>query len=221
MREDLREDAYGRERARMVEKQLVRRGIRDERVLEAMSAVPRHRFVGDEVRASAYADCPLPIGMGQTISQPYMVALMTECLAPGPEGRVLEIGTGSGYQTAVLAGLAGTVYSVERIGELSEHAREVLDELGILNVKLSVHDGTKGWPESAPYDGIIVTAGAPRVAETLTAQLVAGGRLVIPVGGERSQDLLVVRRSERGIETKSVCGCVFVPLVGENGWDRQ
>ena len=209
-----------KERELMVERQLVRRGISDPRVLEAFRKVPRHLFVPRGLQSSAYADHPLPVGEGQTISQPYMVALMTECLGLGEGERVLEIGTGSGYQAAILAELAAEVYTVERIAALSERAREILEKLGYTNIRFLVGDGTKGWPEHAPYDGIIVTAGAPRVPDPLVEQLAEGGRLVIPVGGSWAQELAVLRRTKRGVTRRNVCGCVFVPLVGEFGWRK-
>lgn len=209
---------YSRERALMVEQQLMRRDIRDPKVLEAFLSVPRHRFVGDDLRGSAYADHPLPIGEGQTISQPYIVALMTQYLELQEDARVLEIGTGCGYQTAILSRIAAEVYTIERITSLSKKAEALLGELGYTNVRVFVGDGTQGLPASAPYDGIIVTAGSPKIPEPLVAQLAEGGRLVIPVGGRWSQELLVVRREGGRVTQREVCGCVFVPLLGEHGW---
>jgi len=211
-------DKFSKQREEMVEYQLKRRGIRDPLVLEAFRSVPRHRFVEPGMVGSAYSDHPLPIGEGQTISQPYMVALMTQCLELKGGEKILEIGTGSGYQAAILARIAGEVYTIERIASLSERSRAILTELGYNNVHFRVGDGTLGWPEEAPYDGIIVTAGAPRVPEPLVEQLAEGGRLVIPVGGSWSQELLVVRKMEGEIVEQEVCGCVFVPLIGEHGW---
>jgi len=207
-------------RKRMVEEQLVGRGISDKRVLEAFLKVPRHKFVADEYIESSYSDYPLPAGNGQTISQPYMVALMTERLGlKGPE-RVLEIGTGSGYQAAILAELAMQVYSVERIDELARKADETLKELGYDNFSIKVGDGTLGWEEEAPYDGMIVTAGTPQIPQSLIKQLKDGGRLVIPVGGAFSQILTIAEKNGESIKTTSVCGCVFVPLIGEEGWKK-
>jgi len=193
-------------------------GIRDERVLAALGRVPRHRFVPPHLVPHAYEDRPLPIGSGQTISQPYIVALSTEALALGPGDRVLEIGTGSGYQTAILAELAGEVHTVERLPELSAGARERLAALGYRNVHFRVGDGTLGWPEAAPFDAILVTAGAPRVPRKLLEQLGPGGRMVIPVGGRWSQELTLVRREEEGFVHERLCPCTFVPLIGEEGW---
>lgn len=205
-------------RDRMVDEQLIPRGIQDKRVLAAFRKVPRHEFIQEESRESAYNDYPLPIGDGQTISQPYMVALMTECLnLKGPE-RVLEIGTGSGYQMAILAELAKEVYSVERFQGLADSSRNALDKLGYTNCKIKVGDGTLGWQEYAPYDGILVTAGAPGIPESLTRQLKEGARLVIPIGSGFGQVLTIVEKKGSSIKTQEVCGCVFVPLVGKEGW---
>ena len=202
----------------MVRDQLERRGIRDPRVLEAMRRVPRHLFVPPESQASAYEDRALPIGDGQTISQPYMVAVMTEALAPPAGGRVLEIGTGSGYQAAILAELAGEVITIERRENLAAAARQRLAALGYTRIQVIVGDGTMGHADRAPYDGIIVTAGAPRVPAGLFAQLADGARLVVPVGSQFHQDLIVVeRRGETAIESRREA-CVFVPLVGQEGW---
>src|SRR5688572_14592650 len=185
-------DDYERERRRMVEEDLRRRGIRDPRVLEAMAQVPRHRFVPEGGRRHAYEDRALPLELGQTISQPYMVAYMSEALRVRATDRVLEIGTGSGYQTAVLARLAAEVFTVERIGDLQGAAREILEELDVRNVRYRVGDGTLGWAEHAPYDRILVTAGAPAIPPALRDQLGDGGVLVIPVGEPDEQELLVV-----------------------------
>ena len=205
----------------MVEEQLIPRGIRNQKVLSAFRKVPRHRFVPKEFIDSAYQDHPLPIGEGQTISQPYMVALMTECLELEPEDVVLEIGTGSGYQAAILAELAVQVYSVERISILADRASKVLAELGYSNVKIKVGDGTLGWEEFSPCQGIIVTAGSPDIPQSLIEQLEDGGRIVIPVGGSFGQVLTVVKKFKDKITTTEVCGCVFVPLMGKYGWRER
>jgi protein-L-isoaspartate(D-aspartate) O-methyltransferase len=207
-------------RNRMVDSQLVSRGIKDAKVLLAMRKVPRHRFVEEALISQAYGDHPLPIGEKQTISQPYIVALMTEALELKGTERVLEIGTGSGYQTAILAELAEKVYSVERIYPLSVKARRLLDELGYLNVVLKVGDGTLGWKEEAPFDAVIVTAGSPDVPQPLVDQLAVGGRLVIPVGDRYSQSLVRVARTKEGIKKSDLGGCRFVNLVGQHGWQE-
>ncbi|MDO8281244.1 MAG: protein-L-isoaspartate(D-aspartate) O-methyltransferase [Thermodesulfovibrionia bacterium] len=211
-------DKYYSERMLMVETQLRRRGILDERVLSAMEEIPRHVFVSDDLKYMAYDDCALPIGENQTISQPYMVALMTELLALKGDEKVLEIGTGSGYQTALLSRLASRVFSVERIEALALRAKKVLDELNYGNVKISVSDGTLGLPEEAPYDAIIVTAAAPDIPQAYIGQLKTGGRLVIPVGSRYSQVLQLVEKTSSGITVTESTGCVFVPLLGKDGW---
>jgi len=208
-------------RSHMVEEQLIRRGIKNERVRNAFRKVPRHKFLPHNLLDSAYADTPLPIGEGQTISQPYMVALMTECLGLQGKERVLEIGTGSGYQAAILAELADQVYSIERFQALSGNAESILNELGYTNIHLKVGDGTLGWQDYAPFDGIIITAGAPIVPQTLIEQLAEGGRLVIPLGSGFSQILNLIRKEAGSIKTEEICGCVFVPLVGKYGWQDQ
>ena len=205
-------------REEMVTRQIERRGIRDARVLDAMRRVPRHAFVPNAALDDAYGDHPAPIGYGQTISQPYMVALMVEQLRLTPETRVLEIGTGSGYQTAILARLAAEVWSIEIVPELVDDARPRLAEVGASNVHIVIADGSLGYPPAAPYDGIVVSAGAPRVPEPLEAQLAEGGRLVIPVGSRGSQSLLVLEREGDNTRRFDVCGCVFVPLLGDHGW---
>ena len=212
---------YQMQRERMVERQIEARGVHQPRLLAVMREVPRHRFVPSRSVSEAYEDRPISIGMGQTISQPYMVALMTEALEVCPDHNVLEIGTGSGYQTAVLAGLAKHVYSIERIPELADRARTLLAELQITNASVHVGDGTCGLPEGAPYDGILVTAGSPGVPEPLVNQLIPGGRLVIPVGESSHQTLTVVVRDADGIRTRAVTGCVFVPLIGAHGWEGR
>lgn len=193
-------------------------GIRDQRVLSALARVPRHAFVPPHLVPYAYEDRPLPIGLEQTVSQPYIVALSTEALALLPTDRVLEVGTGSGYQTATLAELAAAVYTVERLPPLAAEAKERLFSLGYRNVRYRVGDGTRGWPEEAPFDAIVVTAGAPSVPQGLVRQLTPRGRLVIPVGGRSSQELLLLVRDGGGLVERRLCPCAFVPLIGEEGW---
>ena len=201
-------------RERMVQEQMVARGIHDPRVLEALRKVPRHRFVPVEIRTAAYEDTPLPIGLGQTISQPYIVAFMTEALELKPQDRVLEIGTGSGYQAAVLSLLAREVYSMEIIERLGKEAEAWLKELGYASVRVRVGDGYRGWPEAAPFDAIIVTAAPPDVPPALVAQLRPGGRMVVPVGrGE--QYLIRLRRTTNGLERETLLPVRFVPMVPE------
>jgi protein-L-isoaspartate(D-aspartate) O-methyltransferase len=195
--------------------------IHDERVLAALGSIPREVFVEQPQHAQAYEDRALPIYMGQTISQPLMVAIMTQALRLQGQERVLEIGTGSGYQAAILSRLAAWVYSVERIQQLAAMAAKRLSKLGMLNVSIYVGDGSLGWPGEAPYDRIIVTAAAPDIPQRLYEQLVMWGLMVIPVGGPDRQDLLLVRRASWGQETYSLGGCLFVPLVGEEGWHTQ
>lgn len=205
-------------RENMVEEQLRSRDIKDERVLNAFRKVPRHLFVLEEDKSMAYNDYPLPIGFDQTISQPYIVALMTEQLHLTGNEKVLEIGTGSGYQSAILAELAKEVYTVERIEELSLKAREKLLGLGYANIKFKVADGTLGWEEESPFDGIIVTAMAPSIPNSLLKQLKIEGSMIIPIGGEAVQDLLLVKRERKSIKKTSLCGCIFVKLYGKEGW---
>jgi protein-L-isoaspartate(D-aspartate) O-methyltransferase len=195
-------------------------GIGDERVLAVLASIPREVFVDQAQRNMAYADQALPIGLGQTISQPLMVAIMTQALQLSGKERVLEIGTGSGYQTAILARLATFVYSVERHQQLAYQAAQRLVQLELQNVSLFVGDGSLGWPAAAPFDRILVTAAAPAIPSQLFEQLVTWGILVIPVGSQERQDLLVVHRAPWGPETRSLGGCVFVPLVGEKGWSE-
>jgi len=209
---------FAARRRQMVERQLRSRDIRDERVLAAFMDVPRHKFVSSSELDSAYDDRPLSIGEGQTISQPYMVALMTQYLELKGDERTLEIGTGSGYQAAILSRLCREVFTVERIAKLSERAAEILAELGYDNIHFKVGDGTLGWPEEAPFDRIIITAGAPRIPPSLAEQLAEGGILVAPVGGEYAQDLVVATKREGKLEERTVCGCVFVRLIGKEGW---
>lgn len=205
-------------REEMVTEQIIRRGVVTPRVIEAFRKVPRHFFVPEEFRSNSYNDHPLPIGEGQTISQPYMVALMTDLLNLSREDKVLEIGTGSGYQAAILAELGKEVYTVERHKGLAEKAEKVLEELNYQNVKVFVGDGTKGWEEFSPYQKIIVTASAPDVPQPLFEQLDEMGRLVIPVGGRWSQDLVLIEKRKGKMIRNSICGCVFVPLIGEYGY---
>jgi protein-L-isoaspartate(D-aspartate) O-methyltransferase len=205
-------------RLRMVATQLRKRGIHDERVLRAFEEIPRHAFVDAALGAEAYSDRPLPIGFGQTISQPYIVARMTENLQTMPDHRVLEVGTGSGYQAAILSRLVRSVFTIERIPSLVERSRETLARLGITNVVQRVGDGSVGWMTHAPYQGIVVTAGAPVTPQALLKQLAEGGRLIIPTGTRDAQRLRVVtRRGDRFMEEESI-GCAFVPLIGEEGW---
>jgi len=214
------EETFAFERDRMVDEQLLSRDITDRRVLAAMRQVPRHRFVRPVDLRLAYADCPLPIGRGQTISQPYIVALMTQLLEPSPDDTVLEIGTGSGYQAAILAQLARKVISVERIPELAAEARLLLARLGVTTVEVQEGDGTQGCPDHAPFAGIVVTAGAPRVPEPLRQQLAEGGRLVLPVGSRDSQVLERWTRHGEDFRRERVAPVAFVPLIGEKGWSE-
>jgi protein-L-isoaspartate(D-aspartate) O-methyltransferase len=205
----------------MVETQLMRRGISDPRVLAAMLKAPRHRFIPAALWDQAYGDYPLSIGEDQTISQPYIVALMTEILEVKDTDRILEIGTGSGYQSAILAELAAQVYTIDRIASLSNLAQKVLEELGYKNIHLRVGDGTLGWPEEMPFDGIMVTAGAPEIPRPLTEQLALGGRLVIPVGDQYSQTLTCIRKTQEGLKLEYHGGCRFVRLIGQHGWQAE
>jgi protein-L-isoaspartate(D-aspartate) O-methyltransferase len=206
-------------RRRALVERLRERGIDDLEILRAFDLVPRHEFVPPAVAHRAYEDAPLPIGYAQTASQPSLQALYIQLLGITSEDRVLEIGTGSGYQTAVLAQLADRVYSVERIGELAQRARQALDRLRISNVALHTGDGTLGWSRYAPYDAILVSAAAPEVPGPLLAQLAVGGRMLVPVGSRAAQRLLMVRRSEAGYEEEEVLDCTFVPLLGRFGWE--
>jgi protein-L-isoaspartate(D-aspartate) O-methyltransferase len=195
--------------------------IKDARVLEAMRAIPRHAFVPGALQGRAYGDHALPISANQTISQPFIVARMTELLEIGPDSRVLEIGAGSGYQTAVLAKIAGRVYAIERIADLARDAQARIRELGIYNATVKCFDGTLGWAAHAPYDAILVAAGGPSVPEPLVAQLKIGGRLVVPVGVSReSQRLVRVIKTEGGHKEEDHGGCAFVPLIGQHGWTK-
>jgi protein-L-isoaspartate(D-aspartate) O-methyltransferase len=213
--------AFEHEKQTMLRKHLHARGIFDTRVLDAMGRIPRERFVDEAARADAYADRALPIACGQTISQPYIVALMTQALALRGNERVLEIGTGSGYQTAILACLAGQVISIERHPELSQHAGAILHELGYDRVKLRVGDGSLGWPEEAPYDRIIVAAAAASAPQHLIDQLLPGGILVIPLGDREQQMLQAIHKVSGKVRIDALSPCRFVPLVGAEGWPDE
>ncbi len=212
-------DDYAEIRWRMVEDQIIARGIRDSAVINAMLRIPRHEFVPPESRESAYGDSPVPIGRGQTISQPYIVALMSEVLKPAPGRKVLEVGTGSGYQTAILAETGAEVYTIEIIPELAERTRRLLEKLGYMDIHVRVGDGYAGWEENAPYDGVIVTAAPGDVPEALVSQLKEGGRMVIPLGGE-NQELLLIEKSEKGVSYRKVTSVRFVPMTGEPGPEK-
>ena len=213
-------EAYSLEQ--MIQQQVVERGIADQRVIDALRSVPRQKFFPEETREEAFADRAAPIGHGQTISQPYIVALMTQRLDARETDRVLELGTGSGYQTAVLARLAGEVYSIERVKPLLDEAWERLMELGIRNVHFRYGDGTRGWPEEAPFDRILITAGAPEMPRNLLLnQLRDGGLAVLPVGPQDRQVLVEVRRNGDELDSTEVCACRFVKLIGEEGWEKE
>lgn len=212
---------FTKARLKMVEEQIVSRGIKDAKLIAAMKKIPRHLFVEEALQSQAYSDHPLPIGEKQTISQPYMVALMTEALLLTGKEKVLEIGTGSGYQTAILAELSEKVFSIERIRPLALRARKLLYELGYFNVEIKIFDGTLGWVEESPFDGIMVTAGSPDIPQTLLDQLAIGGRLVIPVGDAFVQDLIRVIKTEEGIKKEDLGGCRFVKLIGKYGWEAE
>ncbi|MFQ5451580.1 MAG: protein-L-isoaspartate(D-aspartate) O-methyltransferase [Nitrospinaceae bacterium] len=206
------------QRRKMVEEQLVNRGIKDLRIMEAMDRVPRHLFVGESLQHRAYGDYPLPIGDSQTISQPYVVAMMTEALQLRDGDRVLEIGTGSGYQTAILAELAAQVFTIERIKSIAGKARRVLGELDYMNIVFKVFDGTYGWPDQAPFDAILVTACTPEIPRVLIKQLADKGRMVVPVGDLEKQKLVVLTCNGDRISQREIGQCKFVPLVGKYGW---
>lgn len=208
-------------RRRMVDEQLIPRDIKDPRVLDAFKKIERHKFVPQEFITSAYADCPVPIGEGQTISQPYIVALMSEYLDLTGSERVLEVGTGSGYQTAILAELAEEVYTIERFENLANQAQNLLNELGYKNIKIKIGDGTLGWPEQAPFDRIIVTAASLNIPPPLSEQLREGGKLILPLGERFSQVLTLVEKKQGILQYKDICGCVFVPLVGKYGLKNE
>jgi protein-L-isoaspartate(D-aspartate) O-methyltransferase len=205
----------------MIVSQVASRGLRDCRVLAAMAWTPREWFLPPDLARRAYDDAPLPIGNGQTISQPYIVALMTAALAPRRRDRILEIGTGSGYQTTVLSRLAGTVFTIERLPDLLVEAEERFRRLGLTNIRTRLGDGAAGWPQEAPFDGILVAAAAPRVPDPLLAQLGPRGRLVIPLGDLASQELVVLQRTARGFEERSAGGVRFVPLISRLGFTEE
>ncbi|RLC26974.1 MAG: protein-L-isoaspartate O-methyltransferase [Deltaproteobacteria bacterium] len=212
---------YERMREQMVEKQIAARGITDTYVLAAMRKVPRHLFVSEALMDQAYGDFPLPIGEQQTISQPFIVAEMTQALQLNKDDRVLEIGTGSGYQAAILAEIVFRVYTIERIHPLFVKARRLFDKLRYHNIVTKYSDGTSGWIDESPFDAIIVTAGAPEIPKVLVDQLSVGGRMVLPVGDQYSQDLIRLYKDDEGIHKTSLGGCRFVKLVGEHGWRDQ
>ena len=209
---------YQRQREEMVRRQIQTRGVTDSKVLAAMCKVPRHLFVSEALRDQAYGDFPLPIGEQQTISQPYIVAEMTQALQPGEEDRILEIGTGSGYQAAILAEIVFRVYTIEKINSLFLNSRKLFDKLHYHNIVTKYSDGTSGWSDESPFDGIIVTAGSPEIPKPLVSQLAVGGRMVIPVGDRYSQELIKLYKDEHGIHKTNLGGCRFVKLVGEYGW---
>jgi protein-L-isoaspartate(D-aspartate) O-methyltransferase len=209
---------YERQRQDMVKRQIEARGVTDPKVLAAMYKVPRHLFVSDALRDQAYGDFPLPIGDQQTISQPYIVAEMTQALQPGKDDRILEIGTGSGYQAAILAEIVFRVYTIEKIYPLYTKSRKLFDKLHYHNIVTKYSDGTSGWEDESPFDGIIVTAGSPGIPKPLVSQLAVGGRMVIPVGDLYSQELIKLYKDEHGIRKTNLGGCRFVKLVGEYGW---
>lgn len=212
---------YERQREDMVNHQLKPRGIIDPHVLEALRTVPRHLFVSEALRDQAYGDYPLPIGEQQTISQPYIVAEMTQALELGKDDRVLEIGTGSGYQAAILAEIVYRVYTIERIRALYIQARKLIDRLNYHNIIMRCSDGTTGWQDESPFDAIMVTAGAPEVPEKLVDQLATGGRMIVPVGNQHSQDLIKITKDKDGIHRSNLGGCRFVKLIGAQGWKES
>jgi len=211
---------FEKQRALMVKEQIARRGIKDSNVLNAMMKVPRHLFVPPYKQHMSYDDCPLPIGEGQTISQPYMVAVMTEYLELNKNSKVLEIGTGSGYQTAILAEIAKEVYTIERIESLSLKAKKILEKLGYKNIFFKIDDGSIGWEEKSPFDAIIVTAAAPEVPESLKKQIADSGTMVIPVGTRFTQSLKIIKRKGAAFLEQEAFLCAFVPLIGQEGWSE-
>jgi protein-L-isoaspartate(D-aspartate) O-methyltransferase len=215
------ETELAQQRAEMVDAQLRRRGIYDERVLHAMETVPRHEFVPWQLQREAYRDSPVPIGEGQTISQPYIVGHMLQALQLGSQDKVLEVGTGTGYEAAVMSRIVQEVYTIERFASLAEAAKKSFDRLGYTNIHVLVGDGSRGYPEAAPYDAIIVAAAAPRVPEALLEQLGDGGRMIIPVGPSDLQQLFLVSKHDGNIKKRSLDACRFVPLVGEHGYAEE
>ena len=213
--------SYAGQRRKMVEEQLGDRGIKDLHLLEVMSRVPRHLFTLDSFQHRSYGDTPLPIGENQTISQPYIVAAMTAALELKGDERVLEIGTGSGYQTAVMAELATQVFTIERINALSRKAQQILEGLGYANIVFKMFDGTYGWPDQAPFDAIMVTASAKEIPEALIKQLGEGGRLVAPAGNADKQKLILLEKKSNQVSKKEICDCKFVPLIGKYGWPEK
>ena len=214
-------DAYNSKRQHMVDTQIIPRGIKDQRVINAMRKIPRHLFLDEAFWPQAYEDHPLPIGEKQTISQPYIVAIMTEALQLTGTETVLEIGAGSGYQTAILAELAEQVYTIERIPSIAKRARKTFDQLQYKNIIITIRDGTAGWKEHSPYDSIIVTAASPGAPKPLLEQLATGGRLVIPIGDEFTQELIVYeKKDENEFKEENYGGCRFVKLIGEYGWKK-
>jgi protein-L-isoaspartate(D-aspartate) O-methyltransferase len=211
---------YLRQRQEMVDKQIVARGVTDPMVIDAMLKIPRHLFVSEALADSAYGDFPLPIGEGQTISQPYIIAEMTASLGLKGHERVLEIGTGSGYQAAVLAQIVYKVYTIERNNTLFLQTRKLFDILKYHNIVTRYSDGTQGWSQESPFDAIIVTAGGKKIPQPLVDQLAIGGKLVMPVGGSFSQDLILLQKTESGISTDNLGACRFVRLIGQHGWDK-
>jgi len=214
------DNSYETSRQRMVEEQLVARGIQDTLTLEAMLKVPRHLFIDDALRTRAYGDYPLPIAADQTISQPYIVALMTQALGLTGDERVLEVGTGSGYQAAVLSRMCQRVYTVERVNQLLASARKIFDKLCYYNIVAKLDDGTMGWRQEAPYDAIIVTAGGPEIPPPLVDQLGDGGRMIIPVGGQELQELQLITKTTEGIVIDRLEKVRFVDLIGKHGWSN-
>jgi protein-L-isoaspartate(D-aspartate) O-methyltransferase len=215
------ETELAQHRAEMVDAQLRRRGIHDERILHAMETVPRHEFVPWQLQREAYHDSPVPIGEGQTISQPYIVGHMLQALRLGPRDRVLEVGTGTGYEAAVMSRIVQEVYTIERFASLAEAAKKIFDRLGYANIHVAIGDGSRGYAEAAPYDAIIVAAAAPRVPDVLLRQLNDGGRMMVPVGPSELQQLLLVSTFDGKVQTKALDACRFVPLIGEHGYADQ
>ncbi len=212
--------SYAGQRRKMVEEQLVERGINDLRLLEVVSRVPRHLFVQESLQHRAYGDTPLPIGENQTISQPYIVGAMTEALDLKGEERVLEIGTGSGYQTAIIAELCRQVFTIERLNNLSRKAQNVLESLNYMSIVFKMFDGTYGWPDQAPFDAILITASAPEIPGSLVKQLGDGGRLVAPIGEADKQKLVVLTKNGDRVSRRDLGDCKFVPLIGKYGWPQ-